>query len=90
MFQNIAITFAIIIAIVVSLKAIIDVKNANKALDEADESDQAPYKVETPMEEYPVEEVIEPVSAPAEPIPSLQEPISKPKRRRRKKAPAST
>jgi hypothetical protein len=94
MFQNIAITFAIVLAIVVSLKAIIDVKNANKALDEdeADEASKAPYKVETPMEEYPVVEApIVEASDTTKNRPyadnAVVEPITKPKRKRRKKTP---
>lgn len=90
MLQNIAIVFAIAMAIVITLKAVMDVKNANKAINE-DEANQAPYKVETPSEIQPEEVVVEEkevesFSAPAEPIPSLQEPITKPKRKRRKKA----
>ena len=97
MLQNLAVAFAIIVAVVVTLKAIIDVKEANKVLDkdEADEASHAPYKVEKPMEEYPVEEVTQKIvesnprtqnRVPANTV-AAQESAAKPKRKRRKKTP---
>jgi len=97
MWLNFAISFAIILAIVVSLKAIIDIKEANKALDEdeADEAKLAPYKVETPAEELPVKEVDQKIvksnprtqNRPHANTTVVQEPAAKPKRKRRKKTP---
>lgn len=93
MWLNFAISFAIILAIVVSLKAIIDIKEANKILDqdEADEAKLAPYKIETPKEELPVVEApIVETSETSKNRPytnNVAEPIAKPKRKRRKKTP---